>query len=337
LILNHTAHKMHFYNANYGAEVQQRLEQIVDALQSVDQAMVLITDLNLNPKEAKWLDSKVDSLCQSGKKIELQLLDHHATGKASSELYEWYYLDDSRSATKITYEYAKEHTWLQTEPLWMGSYVDVVNAVDIWLSDEIANFEYGKVLMRLIYETKELARVMFADEDREYKLSLLSRAARLVNEPNAPILLDENIHIMKKAFFKKDQDNTLDNLSTAYIVSLLGTKRDEMSITYRGYRGFLSYCVGNTSIIGNAFLLAYPEYDFIIDVGYRGTMSLRANNGVDVSIIASELAMGGGHPNASGGRIQGFKEQFAYSKVKTQIETLLREKESKQGRLTPKS
>ncbi|MDX1296029.1 MAG: phosphoesterase, partial [Sulfurimonadaceae bacterium] len=79
------------------------------------------------------------------------------------------------------------------------------------------------------------------------------------------------------------------------------------------------------------------EYDFIVDVSYRGTMSLRANNKVDVSLIAKEWAGGGGHPNASGGRIQGFKEQYRYDRVKYQIERLIAEKESVAGKLEAKS
>ena len=109
-----------------------------------------------------------------------------------------------------------------------------------------------------------------------------------------------------------------------------------MTIYYKGYKGFLSYGVGNTSIIGNGFLTTFDEYDFIVDVSYRGTMSLRANNKVSVSAIAKEWAGGGGHPNAAGGRIQGFKEQYRYDKVKLQIERLIANKEAIAGKLEPK-
>ncbi len=337
LVMQHTDHTMHFYNANYGEEVPERLRQIVEALEHESEAMVLVTDLNLNAEESRWLDSEVKRLNASGKTITLQLLDHHGSGKESAERYKWYLLDTKRSATKITYEYAKEQGWLTDEPDWMAAYVAVVNAVDLWLMHETENFEYGKVLMRLVSEMRELNRTVFAGEDLRYKLTLLTEAAGMIHEPNAPILLDENIHRMKKAFFKEDEDNTLDNLATKFIVAQLGQKRDTMTIYYRGYRGFLSYAVGNTSIIGNGFLLAYPEYDFIVDISPRGTMSLRANNQVDVSLIAKEWAGGGGHPNASGGRIQGFKEQFRYDRVKKQIENLIDKRESVPGTLAQKS
>ncbi|MEA2092297.1 MAG: phosphoesterase, partial [Campylobacterota bacterium] len=165
---------------------------------------------------------------------------------------------------------------------------------------------------------------------------LLLESTKYINEENAPIVLDEKIHLLKKEFFKEDKNGTLDNLATKFIVKLLGDARDEKTIYYKGYRGFLSYGVGNTSIIGNGFLLAYPEYDFIVDVSYRGTMSLRANNKVSVSQISKEWANGGGHPNAAGGRIIGFKEQYRYDRVKKQIEKIINDKEAVAGDLVYK-
>ena len=336
LVMQQTPHNLNFYNANYGAEVVERLNEIIEAVQNEKKALILITDLNLTADESRWLDKKVQRFNEKGKEISIQLLDHHGSGKESADRYPWYYLDTKRSATKITYEHAKAHFGLADEPEWMSDYVNVVNAVDLWLQDEEANFEYGKVCMRLVTETRELNRTIFAKEDRAYKLELLNVAASMIHEPNAPILLDERIHQMKKSFFRENEDNTLDNLVTNYIVTLFGDKQSAMTIYYKGYRGFLSYGVGNTSIIGNGFLVAYPKYDFIVDVSPRGTMSLRANNQVDVSLIAKEWAGGGGHPNASGGRIQGFKEQFRYDKAKEQIQRLIDNKESVAGKLEHK-
>jgi oligoribonuclease NrnB/cAMP/cGMP phosphodiesterase (DHH superfamily) len=187
--------------------------------------------------------------------------------------------------------------------------------------------------MRLVTETRELNRVMFAEEDNAYKISLLHKASELIHEADAHILLDDKIHTLKKDFFRVENNDTLDNLATRYIVALLGTQRDKITIYYKGYRGYLSYGIGNTSIIGNGFLLAFPEYDFIVDVSYRGAMSLRANNQVSVSQISKEWANGGGHPNAAGGRVIGFKEQYRYDKVKQQIEKIINDKEAVAGDL----
>jgi oligoribonuclease NrnB/cAMP/cGMP phosphodiesterase (DHH superfamily) len=331
--MKYTPYKIFNYNSNYGAEVQQKLEMILENIsKSSDKALILITDLNLSPDESRWINGEVKRLNDENKNVILALLDHHGSGEESANKYGWYYLDTSRCATKITYDYVKENLEFN-EPFWMNQYVNVVNAVDLWKQEEYENFEYGKVCMRLVTETRELNRVMFAQEDGEYKISLLLKATQMLNFENAHIALDEQIHALKKDFFQIDKNDTLDNLATKYVVGLLGKRRDEMTIYYKGYRGFLSYGVGNTSIIGNGFLLAYPEYDFIVDVSYRGAMSLRANNQVNVAQISKEWARGGGHPNAAGGRIIGFKEQYRYDKVKKQIETIINDKEAVAGDL----
>ena len=333
LIMEYTPYKTFSYNANYGAEVLERLNEILEVLKkSSEPALIFITDLNLTADEARWLNREVERLNDTGKKITITLRDHHGSGQESADKYPWYFLDTTKCATKLVYEYAKEVFELDA-PERMGKYVDVVNAVDLWHQDQVENFEYGKVCMRLVTETRELNRVVFGDEDRKYKVSLLKEAAQMVHQERANIVLDEKIHALKKNFFQEDKDDTLDNLATRFIVKLLGSKMKTMTIYYKGYRGFLSYNVGNTSIVGNGFLVTYPQYDFIVDVSTRGTMSLRANNKVNVAMISKEWAGGGGHPNAAGGRIQGFKEQFRYDKVKTQIENLIHAKEAVAGKL----
>ena len=331
LVMKFTPYKIYNYNANYGPEVKQKLEIIIENIQkNRDKAMIIISDLNLTADESRWLAHEVSKLKQNKLDVKLQLLDHHGSGEESAKKHDWYFLDVERCATKIVYDYVKENFEFD-EPTWMKKYVDIVNAVDLWKQEEHDNFEYGKVCMRLVNETKELNRVMFADEDSNYKLTLLMEATKYIDEDDAPIVLDDKIHSIKKEFFKIDKNDTLDNLSTKYIVKLLGDARAEKTIYYKGYKGYLSYGVGNTSIIGNGFLLAYPEYDFIVDVSFRGAMSLRANNKVSVALISKEWANGGGHPNAAGGRIMGFKEQYRYDKVKIQIEQIINDKESRAG------
>jgi len=333
LVMKYTPYQITNYNANYGAEVKSKLDLILENINKNNKsAIILITDLNLTADESRWLNGEVIKLNDNNKDIKLILLDHHGSGEESAKKYAWYFLDTQRCATKITYDYVKENFEFN-EPAWMNKYVNVVNAVDLWIKEEHDNFEYGKVCMRLVTETRELNRVMFAKEDTNYKLSLLLEATKFLDEKNANILLDENIHTLKKEFFKTDKNDTLDNLATKYVVNLLGQMKDTNTIYYKGYRGYLSYGVGNTSIVGNGFLVAYPEYDFIVDVSYRGAISLRANNQVSVSQISKEWVNGGGHPNASGGRIMGFKEQYRYDKVKQQIEQLINNKESVAGNL----
>lgn len=339
LITKETYKNIVFYNANYGAEVTERLNEILEEIKkNKKDASILITDLNLTIDESVKLDNEIQKFKDyENINVKLQLLDHHGSGEDSANKFDWYFLDTKRSATQITYDYVLKHFEISDETKeWLEPYVAIVDAVDLWHQEKREAFEFGKVCMRLIAETRELNRVMFANEDREYKHALLLEAAKMLPLKNSNILLDENIHALKKNYFKVENDDTLDNLATEYIVTLLGEHKKDKTIYYKGYKGYLSYALGNTSIIGNAFLTRFDDYDFIVDVGSRGTMSLRASNKVDVSLISKEWAGGGGHPNAAGGRISGFKEQFRYDKVKRQIQNLIDESESRAGKLAPK-
>ena len=235
LVMAQTSHTMISYNANYGAEVMERLTEIVELIKKTKQeATILISDLNLYPEEAKWLNNEINRLNDTGWKITITLLDHHGSGKDTSVLYPWYFLDTERCATRIVYEYAQEHYELQSGG-WLEAFVKVVNAVDLWHQEQVEDFEYGKVCMRLISDAKEINRVMFASEDRAYKLAMLEQAALMRFYPNANIALDEALHKIKKEFFKNEEDDTLNNLSTKHIVGgLRGLRRQYYRRTWGG-------------------------------------------------------------------------------------------------------
>lgn len=307
-----------YYNSNYGKEIDQRIGQmILDITRSgQDKNLILITDLNLTLKQAKVLTKSVD---ESHKDIEILLLDHHKTGQDCADLYDWYHLDVKRSATKITYDYFLEKGFDISS---MEKYIDVVNAVDIWLSDS-EYFELGKVFMRIVSGSREVNRMLFSEKNSEYIFSLLEGAMDYLDKKNANIALDDNVHALKKSYFRKDEDNTLENLVSFFIVEMLTKKRDALSVTYGGYRGILTYSIGNTSIIGNEFLVKNPDFDFFMDINGRKNISMRANNKADVSLIAKTLFNGGGHANASGGRFDDFQDSFIYDEIKEQVQDIM--------------
>ena len=314
------------YNANYGAEVTARIEQIIEDIKSFDniKPLILITDLNLTTKEANALEKEA---LKVGAKIVL--LDHHATGANAAEKFAWYYLDTSRSATQITYDWLREHFDFDKEESYRAI-VEAINAIDIWV-DESKYFPYGRVLLGMISGAREVNRVVFANEDRAYKLHLIEAAKQILEEyplEEAPIALDDALHKIKKDFFIVTKNDTKDNLVADFVTTVLTKNRDLMTVEYKGKRGILTYSTGNTSLIGNNFLLANDDYDFYMDVNSRGGFSLRSNNKVDVSKMAEEIGNGGGHPNASGGKIENYKDSFVYAKLKDFVQEYLKERES---------
>lgn len=311
----------HYYNANYGPEVTARLEEIIAQIErdqyinkTADERLILITDLNLTAKEAKWIEREAAHVGAG-----LQLLDHHGTGKNIAERHaEWYTLDTTRCATLITYDWLRKRWGFDPE----GTYhtiVQTINAIDIW-QEQDDHFEYGKVGLGMISGAREINRVLFPAEDRAFKLALIDAAKERAALPDAPIVLDDDLHGVKKAFFRQEKNDTKDNLVAEYITRLLTADKQRLTIHYGDHKGILTYSAGNTSLIGNAFLTANPDYDFYMDVNSRGNFSLRSNNKLDVSAMAEAIGNGGGHPNAAGGKIKEYKDSFVYAEIRAFVQ-----------------
>ncbi len=321
-LLSKTNNNIKYYNANYGPEVKARIDEMLNDIEedrktdSDLEQLILITDLNLTTKEGRNLDKARQALGTG-----LQLLDHHATGAGADKEFGWYKLDTGRCATMITYDWLQERYNFDQE----GEYKDIVkaiNAIDIWQADD-QFFEYGKVMLGMISGAREINRVMFPNQDRGFKFSLIEGAKDRLNTIDAPIILDEQLHSIKKEFFLNDKNDTKDNLVANYITKILTAQKENLIINYRGHRGILTYSVGNTSIIGNAFLVANNDIDFYMDVGSRGNFSLRSNNKLDVSKMAAEIGNGGGHPNASGGKIKEFKDSYVYQDLREFVQNYI--------------
>lgn len=318
----------YFYNANYGIEVKLTIKKVLEDIKNFkdEEILFLISDLNLTFQESTDLDVDINKMIAEGYKIKLQLLDHHISGKKSAENFYWYFLDDKRCATKIVYDYMFEEFegFDCTTSAWLKPLVDAINAVDIWLENEIKNFEFGKVLMSMVTKVKEINNILFADQNRELKFYLLKEAAKFLDEVDGHIKLDNEIHFMKKEFLKlSHKDDTLDNLSAKYLVKTLEDVKEELTVLYKGQKGLLTYCLGSISIPANAFLKENPDYDFFIDINKKGNASFRADGKLDVSILATKLANGGGHVNASGGKFEDFKETIDFQEVRNYIQNKL--------------
>jgi len=314
------------YNANYGPEVPARLEEIVKKIEQDKfiqgdeiERLILVTDLNLTTKEGNWIEEQAVRIG-----AKLQLLDHHATGANAAERFAWYKLDTTRCATLITYDWLRTHYAFDKEND-LARIVQAINAIDIWVSDDEL-FEYGKVMLGMISGAREIGRILFPAQDRAFKLSMIEAAKELADEEDAPIKLDDNLHQIKKAFFKKEKNDTKDNLVAHYVTNLLTQDKQRLTITYKGHKGILGYNVGNASIIGNASMVANEDYAFYMDVNFRGNFSLRSNNKLDVSAMAAHIGNGGGHVNASGGKIEGYKDSFVYADVRAFVQAYIDKK-----------
>lgn len=347
-----------FFNANYGKEVLVRLNAILDTITQQTQPLesllaakfgkipkgvstesshnnkekylVLVTDLNLTLNEADYLSSRIKELKIKGIDVDLMLLDHHISGQECANKYAWYQLDSTRCASKITFDVLNNlYAMLDsTRGEWIAHLSEMINSVDIWLEDGY-KFDFGKVAMGMISGSSELNRFMFENEHRDYKFALIESAKDYLELPLGEVAFDNALyHIKKRALGGNPDSQTMDTITALAQVKLLSAKKHLCTIFYNDKKGFLSYSMGGISVLANLFLRTNSEYDFYLDVNARGNISLRANGNCDVSVMSKELFNGGGHKNASGGKIEGFKESFSYQDIKTQIEYILKSKES---------
>ncbi|GAD19596.1 DHH family phosphoesterase [Helicobacter fennelliae] len=328
-----------FFNANYGKEVLARINmifaQIDESLKlemkfrskNPQSFLILITDLNLTTNEAKYIVSKINDYKISGHNIELLLLDHHISGEECSKIYEWYHLDSAHCATKITFEtLKKQYPNAESKTRWLEPIVEMINSVDIWKEDGFG-FEFGKVALGMIASSNELNRFMFDKEHRDYKFYLLSQIKHYLHKPKGEVLFDNAIFRLKKLALKGDPDNeTMDFITSRIQAKLLSQIKDKCFISYRDKKGFLSYSMGGISVLANLFLQQNQDIDFYMDINNRGNISLRANGKCDVCALSKEVFNGGGHKNASGGKMEGFKESFLYEDIKSQVQAFINAK-----------
>lgn len=344
-VASHFLKNIAFYNANYGKEVSVRLKHILGKIKHSSEKtfLILITDLNLTMSEAKFLQSEVDLLVAQGKKITLLLLDHHITGKDCAANYAWYHLDSSICASKITLNYLLENLASISEESSQNTaflsdnkqvesltkFIDMIDSADTWKEDGFA-FEFGKVALGMIAGSKEFSRFMFEGYDTQFKFAMLQKAKEYLLDSNnnlrenAAVELDNNIFLFKKDILGGDKaTQTMEQILSHKQAQLLGENKQDYTIYLKDKKGILTYGIGGISVLANLFLQQNSDLDFFMDVGMRGTVSLRANGNCDVSELSKELFNGGGHKNAAGGRVDGFKETFLYSEAKSQIEQIL--------------
>lgn len=325
-ITQHCFDSIDCYNANYGPEVSARLSEIIKKIEQDKflhgdkvESLILITDLNLTTKEGGWIEKEAIRIG-----AKLQLLDHHASGASTAERFAWYKLDTSRCATLITYDWLQQHYAFDKENSF-AKIVQAINAIDIWVSDDTL-FEYGKVMLGMVSGAREINRILFPVQDRAFKLSLIEAAKEIAGKENAPITLDDSLHQIKKRFFLQKENDTKDNLVALYVTGLLTADKQRLTVTYKGYKGILGYNIGNTSIVGNTCMVNNSDYDFYMDINFRGNFSLRSNNKLDVSKMAEHIGNGGGHPNASGGKIDGYKDSFVYADIRKFVQDYIDKK-----------
>ena len=135
-----------FYNFDY-SNVSEGIRNIFDTKNLNDNVVynVYITDLNLDMSTANYLNE----LKTKGIINQLELIDHHITGKDVALKYpEWYNLTVGDSATKLVYDRSGIKHY--TEGDYLLELVEIVDAADLFKTKNSNVFEAGRCLNNIL-------------------------------------------------------------------------------------------------------------------------------------------------------------------------------------------
>lgn len=185
-------HSIRYYNADYGNDLSNKLKEVVNDIANVmvndsviDNATLLITDLNLSMEDADWLEE-----CRTKMGFNLVLLDHHLSGGDVAEKYStWYKLSLSgNSATYLTYDFCKHscQEWGEVETIPSSTntrdikfLVEIIDAYDTWKDDRYS-FHIGKILTAYLKMMKYLLPYKLVSET--YRPIFIDYLLRLSSE-----------------------------------------------------------------------------------------------------------------------------------------------------------
>lgn len=258
---------------------------------------ILITDLCVSPKVAKW----IDVLNNTPGASRIYIIDHHASNSAIAK-YPWAYIDvhEQFSATKILHGILKTQKlsylgarYVSGEDKTLDIFVNAVNAYDLGKYDSEPESDLG-ISLNLAFmkmgwlsfsenmidglSKKDRSQIHFAyaeDGSIEYQLPY-----------------DVLTAIKKKA---REDDLWYDTLNNGYFML------DNAHSITPGYKTALTFL----SIYGQGyncyrFLEEHPEIDILVAVNLKtGTCSMRTEKDhINLSGIASKFG-GGGHKKAA--------------------------------------
>ena len=258
---------------------------------------ILITDLCVSPKVAKW----IDVLNNTPGASRIYIIDHHASNSAIAK-YPWAYIDvhEQFSATKILYGILKTQKlsylgarYVSGEDKTLDVFVNAVNSYDLGKYDSEPESDLGISLNLAFMKMGWLA----FSENMITGLSKLDRSRiHFAYAEDGSVKYQLPYDILNAAEKKAKEDGIwYSALNTGYFML-----DDTKSIT-PGYKTALTFL----SIYGQGyncyrFLEEHPEIDILMAVNLKtGTCSMRTEKDhINLSGIASKFG-GGGHKKAA--------------------------------------
>jgi len=283
--------KIKYVNVDY-PDITEALELIVLDIQ--ENETLLITDLNLNPVQAEFIDTQ-----SKIKNFKIILLDHHYTGLEQSKKYDWYHLGE-KCGTMLTFEYFKG-------PKKIEAICEMIDIYDRWLKQDEYLFQRGTYLAAIVFNYK-----IDSIKNVYFKIEIIRKIGyKLANTGIATEYIESLVpEYLKKILIKLCDNSSVlgylrnPNMGLPYKMAVFPAGEFEPFLILNSICPVLFYkdISSSTFQYCSEVLLRTDESlkDSVlakIDTK-KGTMSFRSING-KASTIA-KLFNGGGHNDAAG-------------------------------------
>lgn len=305
-ITSHLNNEVHFFNCNYGGEKGQILN-IKESIQENEDYLVLITDLGLKKEFCELAENLFGE--------NILLIDHHDSGRKMPNIFDWYYLDTSKCATYLTYEYFKESLPSNNvEDLEIFS--KVVNATDMWLMND-PFFNQSLCLSEISIELKQFYPTV-KDLEHNYRFYIYRNIMNMINNGEEAFTIESNFNFITQNFLIENMDSEFIK-SNAFILKhklfryqyekAMERENSFSNIEIDGYKGkvFLEANGGFFQMASTWYNHEVGDVDFVINIKqFRDSLKLAfrsISEDIHLGDICKKYFNGGGHPKASGGDI----------------------------------
>lgn len=342
------------YSSNYGREIDVRIKQILSAIEKqlstplgsvLGKVLFMITDLNLNATQAQTINDFVKQYVN----LDIILLDHHSNDTTIdiARKYSWYHLDETRCGTKLTYDLLTQYDFsvdfegeLLISEDTIKKFVRCVNVWDLWNVADEEHHEIGSILNDYIMESSKFDNITMTDSNIAFKIRLINSAITYfgLNTDDAAALCHlmdaDRIRVERKVALAMVPSTTSVHIGyftlrnvLVELESTLALNSDIIQVfnyvdltTDTAHLFILMLNTNNINLVSRRIFEAMPEIDFVLTMNtFKGSMSARGHDKINLDKVMRTYFNGGGHTNASGGRIKLKSEIFDYASAVQEI------------------
>jgi len=285
-----------FFNSGYGKQIDENLTEIFKTITEKD--MLLLTDLNLTMEQADKLNLYADM-----KGFQLLLIDHHETGKPCANKYDWYHLDITKSATKLTYDFFTQEVYKSNR---LANIVKIINANDLWLMEDENLLEQGKSLSQNLFDCKNEFPKVLKNLEPKFLIYMINKLGFLHTVGVSIPEVEGQVYNLKRNYFDPNQKSLLPFhvLKIHYMYEFILKSDLYINIEIENKKGVLFYGLSSIFQEFSHIYLNKTDIDFVANISEQGRISFRTTkDNVSVSEISKKYFKGGGHQKASGGSI----------------------------------